>query len=130
MTKNTTIALVLALAGCATTPHGQKPRPVSASNYGYKRPSVDAVWRDACYALGDFEPVVRRARANGFSIEQSRAIIALAALETGDINTQRTKISGTLMFMTIRHVYEGRTDSVASRCLDERWPQTAYVITL
>ena len=43
MTKPTVLITALALTGCATATVGQQPRSVSASEYGYKRPSVDAV---------------------------------------------------------------------------------------
>ena len=43
MPKTIILITALALAGCATAPPEQQPRSVSAIEYGYKRPSVDAV---------------------------------------------------------------------------------------
>jgi len=131
MTKTLSLAAALSLAGCATAPGTPVTTNMAERAYALHEPTPQTeAWRGTCYALGDFEPFVRQARADGLSIKQAKAMTAMVALKSGEVDTQYGKMTGTLMFMTISHVYEGRTGSAVDRCIDEMWPQAAYIATL
>jgi len=130
MTKPIILAAALALTGCATAPGTPVTASMAERAYALHEPQQQTPsWRDACYALSGLEGIIRRARTQGMSADAQRAMIAVVAVENGDADTQRGTIAGIISFQVIDHVYAGRTDSAVNRCLDERWPQMAYLAT-
>jgi len=131
MTKTIILAATLALAGCATAPGTPVTTSMAERAYALHEPQKPTVSLSGlCHTLGDFESNVRQGRAQGLSLEQSREMTAMIALESGEAYTRHGQMSGALMFMAIDHVYEDRPGSVVNRCLDERWPQAVYIATL
>ena len=117
--------------GCATS----TPQPIALQTFNTEPGIVERAYSvnqesSSCYSLGELEVEVRKARDRGVTAAQLRTMLTISAIERGAALTRTGVMAGTLSFMLIDHVYSGKPESVVDRCLTERWPLAAYMVTL
>ena len=126
ITNVITALAIIATTGCATTttPTASTTSPIAST-------STASAKQNVCSLVSDFVPVAHEGRRKGLTKDAQQKLIALAAYESSGGKASRSdQMTGTLMYMALKQVYEDPARTQAgfyADCMADDYPMAAFL---